>query len=63
MRTLGVILLVAGILSSVLYFLQMNFMFLNWINTWGPDKAWMIRGGIIVLGIIFFFMGKPSDKV
>ncbi|MBK9982591.1 MAG: hypothetical protein IPP15_09215 [Saprospiraceae bacterium] len=61
MRTLGVVLLVAGILSSALYFLHMNFMFLNWINTWGPDMAWMIRGGIIVLGIIFYFLGKRSD--
>ncbi|HZV70154.1 MAG TPA: hypothetical protein VFG10_11450 [Saprospiraceae bacterium] len=61
MRTLGVVLVVAGILSSALFFLHMNFIFLNWINAWGPDKAWMIRGGIIVIGIIFWFLGKPNE--
>ena len=62
MRTLGVLLIIIGVLSAVLYFLHMNFMFLNWINTWGPDKAWMIRGGIVVIGVIFYFLGKPDEK-
>ncbi len=63
MRTLGFLLIAVGVLSAVLYFLHMNFMFLNWINNWGTDKAWMIRAGMVVIGFIFYFLGKRSDKV
>jgi hypothetical protein len=37
-------------------------MFLNWINNWGSGVAWGIRGGIILLGLIMYIAGKPSDE-
>ena len=62
MRTLGILLFILGVFSTALFFLDMNFIFLNWINNWGPDKAWMIRGGIILLGILFYVFGKRSES-
>ncbi len=62
MRFLGIILIVVGLLSAGVYFLDMNFIFLNWINQWGDNVAWMIRGGMIVLGLILYFIGKPTDE-
>ena len=62
MRFFGGLLAVIGLLAVVLHFLNMNFIFLTWINKWGSTIAWVIRGGIIVLGAVLYFTGKPSDR-
>ena len=62
MRFLGAFIIVVGVLSAIVHVLGMNFMFLNWINHWGPGVAWGIRGGIILLGLIMYVGGKPSDQ-
>ena len=62
MRFFGAFIMVVGLLSAAVYFLDMNFMFLNWINNWGPGVAWAIRGGIVLLGLIMYIAGKPSDE-
>jgi hypothetical protein len=62
MRFFGAFIMIVGLLSATVYFLDMNFMFLNWINNWGPGVAWTIRGGIILLGLIMYLVGKPSDE-
>ena len=62
MRFFGGFLMAVGLLSAAVSFLDMNFAFLNWINNWGPGVAWAIRGGIIVLGLIMYIAGKPSDQ-
>lgn len=62
MRFFGAFIAVVGLLSSAVHFLGMNFMFLNWINNWGSGVAWGIRGGIILLGLIMYIAGKPSDE-
>lgn len=62
MRFFGGFLAAIGLLSAALYFLDMNFIFLNWINKWGPGVAWSIRGGLIVVGLLLYVLGKPSDE-
>jgi hypothetical protein len=62
MRFSGGILIVIGLISAALHFASMNFIFLNWINNWGFNVAWGIRGGLVLLGIILYFAGKPSDE-
>jgi len=61
MRFFGILILVIGILSIVLHFLNMNFIFLNWIDQWGTQTGWIIRGGITLLGLILWLFGK-KDK-
>ena len=62
MRFFGAFIMVVGLLSGAVYFLGMNFIFLNWINNWGPNVAWAIRGGIFMLGLIMYIAGKPSEE-
>jgi len=62
MRFFGAFIMVVGLLSGAVYFLGMNFIFLNWINNWGPNVAWAIRGGIVMLGLIMYIAGKPSEE-
>jgi len=62
MRFLGVLLLFIGIFSSVMSFLEMNFIFLQWIDRWGNAIGWMIRGAFILIGTILYFLGKPSEE-
>lgn len=58
MRTFGIYIIVIGLLSIVLHFLNMNFIFLNWIDQWGPEKGWIIRGGITLLGGLLWLIGR-----
>jgi hypothetical protein len=58
MKELGLGLLLVGLVSLVLPFLGMKFMFLTWIEQWGSTVAWLIRGGILLLGAILWFGTK-----
>ncbi|MBL0006877.1 MAG: hypothetical protein IPP25_06730 [Saprospiraceae bacterium] len=62
MRFFGAFIAIVGLLSIVLPYAGMNFMFLNWVNNWGPGVSWAIRGGLVVLGLIMYIAGKPSDR-
>lgn len=62
MRFFGGFLVVLGLLSIVLPYVDMNFMFLHWVNNWGPAVSWMIRGGMVLLGLIMYIAGKPTDR-
>jgi len=52
MKELGLGLLLIGLVSLVLPLLNPNlhYVFLTWIERWGPNVAWGIRGGITLLG-------------
>jgi hypothetical protein len=62
MRFLGILLIFIGVFSSIWYFLDMNFLFFQWIDKWGTDIGWFVRGGFIVIGIIFISVGKPTEQ-
>jgi hypothetical protein len=61
MRTLGFLLLVLGIGSSVVTFMDMEMRLLGWINNWGEEVAWGIRGGCVLLGLVLIAAGKKKD--
>ncbi|MDV6234155.1 hypothetical protein CH379_000725 [Leptospira ellisii] len=48
----------AGIVSSVLSFFNYNLKILMWVDNWGVSTGWAIRGGLIVGGVILYFLGK-----
>ena len=62
MRLIGIFLIIVGAISAILFFLDKNFVLLNWINTWGSQVAWGIRGFLILLGIILFIVGKAAEE-
>ena len=39
----------------------MHCVFLKWINNWGPTVAWMIRGGITLLGLALWLGFKKRE--
>jgi len=61
MRFFGILILIIGLLSIALHFLNMNFIFLNWIDKWGTQTGWIIRGGITLLGVILWLAGKKDQ--
>ena len=63
MRSLGFILLILGVGSCIVHFMEREMTLLAWIDTWGEEVAWAIRAGFIVLGLVLIAMGKKkSDK-
>ncbi len=60
MRTFGFYIAIIGLLSIGFYFLNMNFVFLKWINHWGETTGWMIRSGLVLIGGILWYFGKKD---
>ena len=61
MRKLGGTLFFFGVGSVVLYFLNMEFIILAWIDLWGPTIGWVIRGALIIVGAILWLMGRKEE--
>ncbi|WP_400192726.1 hypothetical protein [Hymenobacter sp. B81] len=61
MKELGLGLLLVGVISLILPLLNLNFLFLDWINNWGPATAWLIRGGITLLGLVLWLSFRNRD--
>lgn len=63
MKTIGIYLLIAGIGSILLNQFDYEFSLLMWIDNWGEQVGWAIRGGAIVLGAILLFLGSKEPSV
>ena len=63
MKELGLFLLIAGLISLALPLINPNvqYVFLKWINNWGPTVAWVIRGGITLLGLALWVGFKSRE--
>ena len=62
MRKIGTYMAIFGALAIVLNFFDRVPTILMWIYSWGETAAWAIKIGLIVVGAILFFMGKPSEE-
>lgn len=51
-----------GVGSVVLYFLNMEFILLMWIDFWGPTVGWFIRGALTVVGGIMWLTGNDHGE-
>lgn len=61
MKQIGGYMFFFGVGSIVLYFLNMEFILLAWIDTWGEPVAWSIRGVLTVAGGIMWFIGRNQE--
>jgi hypothetical protein len=63
MKELGLGLLIIGVISLALRFINPNihYVFLAWIDQWGTTVGWAIRGGITLLGLVLWFGFKNRD--
>jgi len=57
---LGGTLFLFGAGSMVLNFLDREFVILAWIDNWGPDVGWAIRGGMAVGGAVLWLVGQVA---
>ncbi len=62
MKTIGMYLAIFGIGSIILSFFEMQFKLLIWIDSWGETTGWAIRIGMVVVGIVLFFVGKSKES-
>ena len=62
MRTIGMYMALAGIISIVLLFLERNLTILMWIDMWGETVGWAIRIGLIVVGGALFLLGPQEEE-
>jgi hypothetical protein len=62
MKTFGGFLLFFGLGSCVLYFLDLEFVLLMWIDLWGDLVAWSIRIGLLVTGIVILAVAQEKSN-
>jgi hypothetical protein len=62
MRKFGGYMIFFGLFAIVLNFMDRVPTLLAWIYNWGETAAWAIKIGLIVIGIILFFVGKPATE-
>ena len=62
MKNAGSLLLFLGIGTVVLNVIGYEFAILSWIDNWGTDVGWVIRGGMIVVGAALFILGMRSPQ-
>lgn len=53
--------MLAGIGSIILNLFGYEFSMLMWIDNWGENTGWMIRGGAIMVGAVLFFIGMRGE--
>ena len=56
MKQIGSALLFFGGGSTLLYFLGYEFVVLSWIEAWGEQTGWLIRGTMIGVGALLWFV-------
>lgn len=62
MKELGSLLLLFGIGSFALNMIGYEFSLLMWIDNWGQTVGYAIRGGMIAVGGVLYFVGMKAGK-
>lgn len=58
----GGVAVLIGIVSIALSFFKYNLRVLGWIDNWGETMGWVIRIGLIVVGLAAYFAMNVSDE-
>ncbi len=58
MTRIGIWLIIFGVGSFLLNLLNMEFILLMWIDSWGPTVGLLIRGGLVAVGIVLIAVDK-----
>jgi len=60
MRKIGLYIAIFGLASIILPYFNLQLRILTWVDNWGETVSWGIKIGLIVLGAVLFFLGKPE---
>lgn len=58
--SIALIMIFAGVLSSVLHFINYNLKILFWMNDFNEEEQWMIRGGLIAAGVLILIIFRKK---
>jgi hypothetical protein len=61
MKSIGWLLVILGAGSFVLNLIGYEFELLMWIDNWGVEVGWAIRGAMVVVGGGLLFLGMKSE--
>lgn len=56
MKKLGMWMVILGAGSFILHMLEMEFIVLMWVDTWGTTVGNTIRFAAVIIGAVLFFM-------
>jgi len=62
-KRLGLYLVIFGVGSMILSFMNMEFVILAWIDHWGPTVGWGIRIAMAVVGLILMLAAGSNKAV
>jgi hypothetical protein len=62
MKSIGGLMLLLGLGSFVLHYMEMEFKLLMWVDNWGPETGLGIRIGLIVVGGALWLLGNKREK-
>jgi len=62
MKSAGVWLMIFGFGSMALNFLGLEFVILSWIDSWGANVGWGIRGALAVVGVVLFVLASRGAQ-
>ena len=61
MRFIGTLLIIVGIISAAMYLFKYQLSVLSWMNEMPETQQWLIRGGLVVVGLIFLLLGRKRS--
>jgi hypothetical protein len=62
MQGIGSLLVLLGAGSFVLRLVNIDFMLVSWVDRWGPGAGNGIRVGMIVIGAVLWYLGRPKAE-
>ena len=60
MQGIGGLLALLGAGSFVLHYINRELLLLSWVDNWGPGVGNGIRVGMIVVGVVLWFLGRQK---
>jgi len=61
MKRLGGTMFFFGVGSIILYFLNMQFIILAWIDLWGDTVSWIIRSALTAVGSVLWLVSRKQQ--
>ncbi len=62
MKRIGIYTALFGIAAIVLPYFDRQLYILSWIDNWGETVSWIIKIGLIIVGVVLFFVLKSKPK-
>lgn len=62
MKRIGIYIALFGIAAIILPYFDRQLAILSWIDNWGETASWVIKIGLIVVGVVLFLKLKSKPE-